>query len=67
MIANIALNEQQFRDLVAGRVVEELGAEGRLKIKIILSDIGFSAMRNAIACAESAQPISDYISDHLKG
>jgi|HubBroStandDraft_1064217.scaffolds.fasta_scaffold76362_3 hypothetical protein len=48
MIAHVALTEAQFRDLVAGKIVEETGANGRITIRIILSDIGWDAMQKAI-------------------
>jgi hypothetical protein len=54
MIAHIALNEEQFRDLVAGKVVEEKVAQGRLIIRIILSDIGWERMRKALDIAATA-------------
>jgi hypothetical protein len=50
MNARIALTEKQFRDLVAGKEVEELSSSGT--IKIILSDIGYTRMRRAIDDAE---------------
>lgn len=53
MTANIALSEAQFRTLVSGGKVEEQGANGRLAIRIILSDIGYERMRTAIADAEN--------------
>jgi hypothetical protein len=52
MVCHIALNEEQFRDLVAGREVREVHQSG-LVIKIILSDIGFPAIQKAIDDAES--------------
>jgi hypothetical protein len=56
--ANIALNEEQFRTLVGGGIVADSGALPRigatLTVKIILSDIGFAAMRKAIDDAEAA-------------
>lgn len=72
MTANIALNESQFRALVAGGIVRDsamLGGQVALEatlfnavaivngivVKIILSDIGFAAMRKAIDDAEAAQ------------
>lgn len=48
MTANIALSETQFRTLVSGGKIEEQGANGRLTICIILSDIGYDRMRTAI-------------------
>jgi hypothetical protein len=56
--ANIALNEEQFRTLVGGGIVREvapLAPTVVLVVKIILSDIGFAAMRKAIDDAEQAQ------------
>jgi hypothetical protein len=56
MTANIALTEVQFRTLVAGGVARDstvLAGTVRLEIKIILSDIGFAAMRKAIDDAEA--------------
>jgi hypothetical protein len=55
--ANIALNEEQFRTLAAGGIVTEvapLSSSVILVVKIILSDIGFAAMRKAIDDAEAA-------------
>lgn len=57
MIANIALDFENFRTLVKGEVVEDTGANGRLVVRIILSDIGFPLMRLAI---EEADPGGRY-------
>jgi hypothetical protein len=63
MTANIALTETQFRTLVGGGIAHNvaiLGGPGyngtvKLVVDIILSDIGFAAMRKAIDDAEAAQ------------
>lgn len=52
MIANIALSAENFRTLVKGGTVEDAGANGRLGVRIILSDIGFALMRLAIEDAD---------------
>jgi hypothetical protein len=52
MTARIALNGEAFRKLVSGEVVRDTGANGRLVVEIILSDIGFAVMRAAIDEAE---------------
>jgi hypothetical protein len=60
MTANIALTEVQFRTLVAGGIVRDsamLGGQVALVVRIILSDIGFAAMRKAIDDAEEATRI----------
>jgi hypothetical protein len=52
----IALDEQQFRQLVAGKeivVPALLTSPGRATVRIILSDIGFDRMAKAIADATS--------------
>lgn len=54
MTANIALNEEQFRKLVAGGIVVDAHPSG-IVVKIILSDIGFERMRKAIDDAEEGE------------
>ena len=52
MIANIALSAENFRTLVKGGTVQDEAANGRLVVRIILSDIGFPLMRLAIEDAD---------------
>jgi len=54
MTAHIALDEKDFRTLVAGGVVTVTRSIGNFEsdIQIILSDIGFNRMHSAIADAE---------------
>ena len=40
-------DKYHFRTLVKGGTVEDSGANGRLVVRIILSDIGFALMRLA--------------------
>lgn len=50
MTIRVALSPQDFRDLVAGREVEAG------QVRIILSDIGFVQMLQAIRLAQEAAP-----------
>jgi hypothetical protein len=52
MTARIALNGEAFRKLVSGEPVRDTGANGRIVVEVILSDIGFAVMRAAIDDAE---------------
>ncbi|HZT90359.1 MAG TPA: hypothetical protein VFA12_20630 [Stellaceae bacterium] len=47
----ISITEEQFRQLVAGQIVTVAG-RGGWNVQIALRDIGFSAMRDAVADAE---------------
>lgn len=47
----VALNESQFRDLCAGRMVEV--TVGYQHIQLILSDIGWAAMTKAVGDARA--------------
>lgn len=52
----VRLDENQFRDLVAGRmVIAANGNGGRRKARIILADIGWERIKAAIAHAEREQ------------
>lgn len=48
----VALNEQNFRDLVAGKEIMVDGrwgmAPGRVAVRLILSDIGYTRMLAAV-------------------
>jgi hypothetical protein len=53
----IALDEQQFRRLVAGQVVSVSAPAGSAtQIQIILSDIGFAAMLRAVIDGIAPEP-----------
>jgi hypothetical protein len=54
VVVHVALSEKEFRELVAGKIVEHKLPTGDL-VKIILSDIGWDRMRKSIDEAESAQ------------
>lgn len=53
----VALDEQDFRALVAGRMATVHGVADDIRplVKLILSDIGFDAMKAAIGAAEEGQ------------
>lgn len=59
MTIYIGLDEQQFRDLVAGRQVDipgrGTGKDATPGVSLILSDIGWEAMVRAIAVAQGEQ------------
>jgi hypothetical protein len=48
----ISLDETDFRDLVAGLVVRLVGHDGS-PVELILSDIGWTRMTDAIAAARA--------------
>jgi hypothetical protein len=58
---HLSLNEEMFRTLVAGGIVEDKarvgrdGSEVEIVVKLILSDIGFYKMRRALDDAERQQ------------
>lgn len=61
MTIHLSLNEEQFRTLIAGGIVEDSAVVGRddkrvsIVVKLILSDIGFERMQRALDDARRAR------------
>jgi hypothetical protein len=59
VIARITLSEENFRALVSGEVVKDTGANGRLIVEIILSDIDFERMQEILTTARTRKALND--------
>ena len=71
-LIRVALNEQAFAALVAGdmAIVRGVTADGTVTVEIILSDIGFAEMHQAIERAElddGGTVVELLLDQHLRG